>query len=63
MPEKQCKTCKFWSPRMFAVGECLRAGRAHSKMWVSDDKGYLFTHNTFGCTEHELQPEVSKETI
>jgi hypothetical protein len=62
MNEKKCSLCRYWTPTYHGVGTCEREGKANAKFWVTEGKS-LLTVASFGCTEHEAQPEVSKETL
>jgi hypothetical protein len=63
MDDKSCIKCKWWLPKYFGVGTCVREGAAYAKHWVSDDSKQLLTATSFGCVEYEPVPSVDKDTL
>jgi hypothetical protein len=64
MPEnQQCRTCKFWQQRFYAVGRCAREVGANAKIWCSKDDAIVMTHATFSCSEYTPEKPVEEETL
>jgi hypothetical protein len=59
--EKHCATCRFFRPKHFELGMCDRQDATGSMLHTKSEP--IFVSTKFGCVQHEVLPDVSKETV
>lgn len=57
-----CKDCRFYVPKFYQQGFCMRQFTPGSKILQPEAKE-IFVHITFGCNQAEPIPPDSEGTI